>query len=65
MMDQWSRTRSLQSDHADFERQAKETRQSRGRNEKGKAALDESLDRGLEDTFPRLRSPSRRQDGHN
>jgi hypothetical protein len=51
MMDERNKTRS-QPDHADFDRGTKQTDKSRERKDKRKAALDESLDRGLEDTFP-------------
>jgi hypothetical protein len=53
MMDEWNRNRSLQPDHADFEREQKEKAdQRRKREERRKEELDDSLDRGLEDTFP-------------
>jgi hypothetical protein len=52
MMDESNTNRSRQPDHAKPERGAKQTDQSHGRSEKRKAALDENLDRGLEDTFP-------------
>ncbi len=53
MMDEWNRNRSLQPDHGDLERDGKvRTDKRRARNEKRKQALDETLDIGLEDTFP-------------
>ncbi len=53
MIDEGNSHRSLQPDHGDFERDAKtQTDKRRDRNEKRKRALDDSLDRGLEDTFP-------------
>jgi len=52
MMDEWNKSRSLQPDHAAFERDAKQTDNSRERDDRRKAALDESLDRGLQDRFP-------------
>lgn len=53
MMDEWNRNRSLQPDHADVEREQKEKAdQRRKREERRKEELDDSLDRGLEDTFP-------------
>ena len=53
MMDEWNRNRSLQPDHADFERVQKERAdQRRKRDERRKEELDDSLDLGLEDTFP-------------
>jgi hypothetical protein len=53
MMDEWNRNRSLQPDHTEFERDAKEkAAKRRERVDKRKEALDHALDRGLEDTFP-------------
>jgi hypothetical protein len=53
MMDECNTNRSLQPDRADFERDMKDrSDKRRERNEKHKQALDDSLDRGLEDTFP-------------
>jgi hypothetical protein len=53
MMDDLNRNRSLQPDHTAVEQDAKErSDKRRQRNEKRKAALDDQLDRGLEDTFP-------------
>jgi hypothetical protein len=53
MMDEWNRNRPLQPDHGDFERYtADRERKRRERAEKRKKALDETLERGLEDTFP-------------
>jgi hypothetical protein len=46
MMDEWNRNRSLPRD------QSEQANQRREREEKRKEALDDELDRGLEDTFP-------------
>jgi hypothetical protein len=52
-MDQWNRHRPLQGDHGDFERDNEERqRKRRDRDAERKKALDETLERGLEDTFP-------------
>jgi len=50
-MDEWNRTRSLPPERSAFDRDAKVSKR-REREEKRKQALDEELDRGLEDTFP-------------
>ena len=53
IMDEWNRNRPLQPDHADFEREQKDkANERRKREEKRKRELDESLERGLEETFP-------------
>ena len=52
MMDKSSTTRSQPPDHGDSEQDTKEAGKNRERNEGCKQRLDESLDRGLEDTFP-------------
>jgi hypothetical protein len=52
-MDEWNRNRSLPPDRSDVERDAKDrASKRREREEKRKDALDDELDRGLEDTFP-------------
>jgi hypothetical protein len=53
MMDQWDRNRSPQPDSREFERDEKDRAgKRRDKSEKRKDALDETLERGLEDTFP-------------
>ena len=53
MMDEWNRSRTLPPDRSAFDRDAKDhASKRRERDEKRKEALDEELDRGLEDTFP-------------
>ena len=53
MMDQWNRKRSPTPDRSALDRDAKErANKRREREEKRKDALDDELDRGLEDTFP-------------
>ena len=53
MMDEWNRSRSLPPERCAFDRDAKDqASKRREREEKRKKALDEELDRGLEDTFP-------------
>ena len=52
MMDESSMNRSGRHDHGDSGRAAQETDKNRERNERRKQALDETLDRGLEDSFP-------------
>jgi len=51
-MDEWNRNRTLQPDHADFERDTKDRDGKRRRAAARKEKLDDALDRGLEDTFP-------------
>jgi hypothetical protein len=53
MMDEWNSDRSLQADGGDVERDDKDqAAKRRKREEKRKAELDDTLERGLEDTFP-------------
>ncbi len=52
MMDKSNTTRSQSLDHGDSEQDTKEAGKDRERTERCKQKLDESLDRGLEDTFP-------------
>ena len=52
MMDKSNTTRSQPPDHRDSEQDTKEASKNRERTERCKQKLDESLDRGLEDTFP-------------
>ena len=52
MMDKSSTTRSQPPDHGDSEQDTKEAGKNRKRTERRKQRLDESPDRGLEDTFP-------------
>jgi hypothetical protein len=53
MMDEWNRNRSLPRDQTDFEGAARaHANQRREREERRKEALDDELDRSLEDTFP-------------
>lgn len=52
MMDEWNRNRSSQPHHADVEREQAKIDERRRRQEKRKEELDDSLERGLEDTFP-------------
>jgi hypothetical protein len=53
MMDQRDRNRSPQPDPREFERDEKDRAgECRDKSEKRKDALDETLERGLEDTFP-------------
>ena len=52
MMDKSNTTRSQPPDHGDSEQDTKEAGKNRERTETRKQRLDESLDRGLEDTFP-------------
>jgi hypothetical protein len=51
-MDDWNRNRPRQPDHPGVERDAKEADKGRARAERRKEALDDALDRGLEETFP-------------
>jgi len=52
MMDKSNTTRSQPPDHRDSEQDTKEASKDCERTERCKQKLDESLDRGLEDTFP-------------
>jgi len=52
MMDKSNTTRSQSPDHRDSEQDTKEAGKDRERTKRCKQKLDESLDRGLEDTFP-------------
>ena len=54
MMDEWSKNRALQPDHARFEREesARKVKRRADQDADRKAKLDDELDRGLEDTFP-------------
>jgi hypothetical protein len=53
MMDEWNRNRAPQPDRSDVQRDTKdEIAKRHKREEKGKEALDDKLDRELEDTFP-------------
>ena len=53
MMDESDRNGRLQPDHGKFERDAKDpVGKRRDKSEKRKEALDDTLERGLEDTFP-------------
>ncbi len=52
MMDKSNTTRSQPPDHGDSEQDTKEAGKNRERTETRKQRLDESLDRGIEDTFP-------------
>jgi hypothetical protein len=53
MMDEWNRNRPRQPDYPGVERDAAEQAdKGRARAERNKEALDDALDRGLEDTFP-------------
>jgi hypothetical protein len=53
MMDERIKNRSLHADHGGFERDASDRADTRRkREEKRKEALDDRLERGLEDTFP-------------
>ncbi len=66
-MDKSNTTRSQSLVHGDPEQDTKEAGKDRERTERCKQKLDESLDRGLEDTFPvptRLPSPNRRPAAH-
>ncbi len=51
-MDKSNTTRSQSLDHGDSEQDTKEADKNRERTERCKQRLDESFDRGLEDTFP-------------
>ncbi len=53
MMDAWNRNRSLPPGHGDFARggEARDSKR-RERDAKCKQALEERLERGLEETFP-------------
>jgi len=50
VMDDWNKTPSLQPDHADLGRNAKERKRLRDATEQEK--LDDALELGLEDSFP-------------
>jgi hypothetical protein len=52
MMDKSNTTRSQPPDHRNSDQDTKEAGKDRERAERCKQKLDESLDRGLEDTFP-------------
>jgi hypothetical protein len=53
MMDEWNRNRTLPPDRGAFDQDEKDqASKRREREERRKEALDEELDRGLEDTFP-------------
>ena len=52
MMDKSNTTRSQPPDHRNSDQDTKEAGKDRERTERCKQKLDESLDRGLEDTFP-------------
>ena len=59
MMDEWNRNKSLPPDHGDVERDAKKERNAkkpagkrRTKDAARKKALDDNLDRALEDSFP-------------
>ncbi len=52
MMDQWNKNRSLRSGHTDFEREHHDRAAKRARDARRKQALDERLDKGLEESFP-------------
>jgi hypothetical protein len=53
MMDEANRNRSLQADQGHFAREQEDRAEKRRkREERRKEELDDSLDRGLEDTFP-------------
>jgi hypothetical protein len=66
MMDQWDRNRSPQPDPREFERDEKDpVGKRRDKSEKRKEALDDTLERGLEDTFPGSDPVSVTQPPHN
>jgi hypothetical protein len=66
MMEEWNRNRSLQPDHGEFERDGKDRAgKRREKSEKRKEALDDTLERGLEDTFPGSDPVSVTQPPHN
>jgi hypothetical protein len=52
MMDQWNRSRSLQRDGAGFEPDDEDRAARRDRESRRKKAFDDSLEKGLEETFP-------------
>jgi hypothetical protein len=52
-MDEFNKTRSLQPDHADSERDAKDGDGKRGQaDQSAKEKLDDALDLALEESFP-------------
>jgi hypothetical protein len=52
MMDEWKRSRSLQRDGADFEPGDEDRAARRDGESQRKKAFDDSLEKGLEETFP-------------
>jgi hypothetical protein len=52
MTDDGNEKRSPHAGHNDFRADGRRPAGKRGQDAKGKKALDEQLDRGLEDTFP-------------
>jgi hypothetical protein len=52
MMDEWNRDRSSQRDRAGLARQDDGRAARRDRESRRKQAFDDSLERGLEETFP-------------
>ncbi|MGO9698635.1 MAG: hypothetical protein ACLPX7_05150 [Xanthobacteraceae bacterium] len=53
MMDEWNRNRSQRADRGDIAPSGSDpATRRRERQERRKAELDDTLDRGLEDTFP-------------
>jgi len=52
MMDQWNRSRSPRRDVAGFEPDDEDRAARRDRESRRKKAFDDSLEKGLEETFP-------------
>jgi hypothetical protein len=52
MMDEWKRSRSPQRDVAGFEPDDEDRAARRARESRRKKAFDDSLEKGLEETFP-------------
>jgi hypothetical protein len=52
MMDEWNKNRSLQRDRAGFARDDETRRARRDRESQRKKALEDSLEKGLEESFP-------------
>jgi hypothetical protein len=52
MMDEWNRSRPLRPDGAGLERGGDDRAAKRDRESQRKKALDDQLERGLEETFP-------------
>jgi hypothetical protein len=52
MMDDWNRSRPLKADYARLERDDEDRAGKRDRESQRKKAFDDSLERGLEESFP-------------